>query len=506
MSETVLAAAVDGPPVSRVWQVWGAIKLELLYLCWALMEVALIAPVVLFIMRWARFWPSGQIALWILLLMLLPFNLVRFLSALEIERKYQWRVVLVVLLATLLLAWRLLLFYPWSVLDLSWLADLFGNIGASSGPLWGRALTVFLIVLFMWWRGLSLVQFHPDIDGVGLRLRAGILIFVPIILLPLGRESAWGVMPFVLLYFVAGLMAIALIRAEQVERERSGFAASLSPGWVGTIFITSLLVIMTSGLIAIIISGDTLALIVGWFSPLRSALLAGTAVAIGTVFYLASPLLLLFEFLLIWLTEFFAAIFTGLSARLGFMMPQNLGGLDELLPTPEETAEVTGISIPMEVTQGLTILIMLAVVVFAAFILTRRFRQPALGPRAGAHIGAAGRSELPGEGIGQRLLQRLGFFRRWQTAASIRHIYRQMCHAASGAGYARSPSETPYEYLNTLAQVWPDKQPDSLLITEAYVRVRYGEIPENKEELEAIRETWRRLEETNPEEASLSEL
>ncbi len=67
-------------------------------------------------------------------------------------------------------------------------------------------------------------------------------------------------MPFVLLYFLAGLTAVSLIRAEQVERERSGFAASLSPRWVGTIFATSLLVVATAAILAALLSGDTLAL------------------------------------------------------------------------------------------------------------------------------------------------------------------------------------------------------------------------------------------------------
>lgn len=503
MSETVLPVIAGQPSSSRGWQVWGIVKVEMLYLCWALMEVALFTPVVLFFTRWARFWPSGQFTLWILLLMLLPFSLVRFLSALLVERKYQRRVVLVVLLLTLFVAWRILLFSSRSFLDFSWLVDLFGDTSASGSLLWVRVLTLFVLILFMWWRGLSLVQFQPDISRVGLRLRAGILLFIPFALLPQARDSAWGIMPFVLLYFVAGLMAVALIRAEQVERERSGFAASLSPAWVGAIFITCLLIILAAGLIAIIVSGDMLPLIVQWFSPLRNALMAGTAVALSTAIFLASPLFILLQFLLIWLANFFSAIFSNFSEGLGLELPGSLDDFSFLWPAAEETAETSGLSIPLEATRALTMLFMLAMVVFVAFFLTRRFRQPAAAPRGGARISAVEQGELSGEGIGPRLLQRLGLLRRWRTAASIRQIYRQMCAAASGAGYARGSSETPYEYLRTLEQVWSDNRSDSLLITEAYVRVRYGEIPETKEELAAIRLAWRRLEETNPEEASL---
>jgi len=497
MSDAVLSATGEQQQTSRTWQVWSIAKQELLYLCWALMEIALLTPVALTFMGWTRFWSPGQVALWLLLLMLLPFNLVRFLSTLQMDRKYQWRVVLGALLLTLLVTWRILLFNPLALFDFSWLAELFGNIGDSTS-LWARTLILFLLLLFVWWRGLRLVQLHPDIHSVGLRLRAGILIFVPTALLPRSGGSVWGFMPYVLLYFLSGLTVVSLIRAEQVERERSGFAASLSPRWVGTIFATSLLVVLTAALFAALLSGETLALILQWLSPLRAAILAGTAVALGTAFYLASPLFALFNLFLTWLTKLLSAIFLGFSENLGLDIPINLDAFDNILPTEEEAAEVIGFTIPAEVTRTVTVLLMLAVVLLLSYVVTRRFRQPAHTPHYGGPIRAAGGSALPGDSIGQRLLRRLGILRRWRTAASIRQLYQAMCDAAADAGHTRSPSETPYEYLAALGEVWPGNQPDTHLITEAYVWVRYGEVPETEEELQAINQAWRRLEESSP--------
>ncbi len=256
MREVTIEADAANRPISRTWRIWGILKQELLYLTWALMEIALLTPVALFVMRWTRFWPAGQIALWLLLLMLLPFNLVRFLSSLQIKKKHQWRIVLGALVATLFITWRILLFGSRSFLDVDWLGDLYGNVGASGSFLWTRILIIFLLLIFTWWRGLRLVNFHADIQQVGLRLRVGILLFVPLALLPDLRTSAWGVMPFILLFFLAGLTAISLIRAEQVEGDRTGYAASLNPRWVGTIFLTSLLVVLAAGLFAAIVSGD----------------------------------------------------------------------------------------------------------------------------------------------------------------------------------------------------------------------------------------------------------
>ena len=86
----------------------------------------------------------------------------------------------------------------------------------------------------------------------------------------------------------------------------------------------------------------------------------------------------------------------------------------------------------------------------------------------------------------------------YKRQASIRRIYRLMCRAAAAAGYPRLEAETPNEYLPTLSQVWPENAAEARLITDAFIRVRYGELPETAEELEAIRAAWRRLETTEP--------
>jgi hypothetical protein len=78
-----------------------------------------------------------------------------------------------------------------------------------------------------------------------------------------------------------------------------------------------------------------------------------------------------------------------------------------------------------------------------------------------------------------------------------------MCRAAAAHGYPRASAETPYEYLNTLALAWPDGQEESRLITEAFVRVRYGEVPETHDELAELEAAWRKLEQLKPADMAL---
>jgi len=98
----------------------------------------------------------------------------------------------------------------------------------------------------------------------------------------------------------------------------------------------------------------------------------------------------------------------------------------------------------------------------------------------------------------ERLLSRLGMLGQWRAAFSIRRIYQEMSATASIVGYPRAETETPFEYLASLKKVWPGNTQDSQTITEAYVRVRYGELPETRQELDHILAAWKRLRQIQP--------
>jgi hypothetical protein len=69
-----------------------------------------------------------------------------------------------------------------------------------------------------------------------------------------------------------------------------------------------------------------------------------------------------------------------------------------------------------------------------------------------------------------------------------------MCQLAAGRGYPRPAVFTPYEYLSLLYRAFPGaERGDIEHITEAYVRMRYGEMPSTWGELQAIRQAWQRV-------------
>jgi hypothetical protein len=64
---------------------------------------------------------------------------------------------------------------------------------------------------------------------------------------------------------------------------------------------------------------------------------------------------------------------------------------------------------------------------------------------------------------------------------------------AGARGYPRAAAETPYEYRRELYQAFPGQNEDIHRITETYVAVRYGDLPEDPSELLAVRAAWERL-------------
>jgi hypothetical protein len=96
------------------------------------------------------------------------------------------------------------------------------------------------------------------------------------------------------------------------------------------------------------------------------------------------------------------------------------------------------------------------------------------------------------DGVGQSSLGRMF------AALTIRRIYAHLSGLAAERGHPRAINQTPYEYQPTLELAFPGCHQEVRRITEAYVAVHYGEVPERPQELRAIRAAWDRVRETAP--------
>jgi len=77
--------------------------------------------------------------------------------------------------------------------------------------------------------------------------------------------------------------------------------------------------------------------------------------------------------------------------------------------------------------------------------------------------------------------------------ASVREIYRQFLRWAAAGGYPRQRSETPYEYLVSLADSIPEARSDLNFITQQYVNTRYGSLMPTGNELHQLRQSWHNI-------------
>ncbi len=479
--------------------VWGAIRHELLYIGFALMEVALITPAAMMVLGWARYWPPLQLAAWLFLLMLLPLNLLRVMGLLGVSLRRQRVALIGALLLVIFASWRLLLYEAASLFDFGWLRQFAGTLGDGGNLLWTRDLSVFLLTAFIWWRGIRLAIRSPEINNVGLRLRLGGLILLPLLIWFSGSFRRADVVPFVLLFFLSALVVISLVRAENIEREKSGMAATLNARWFAAVATAALGIVVASGVLASILAGESLFVVLAILSPVWRAVQFGAAVVGVLLFKLAYPALVVLAGVLQFLSGALGGVLGGLSAVLGDL---NLfSELDAVeLPAPEERTSILG---PLLTSRPTTALIMVVLVVLVALTLARSYRHATFAARESERSQVAG-VVAEGGGRGRRWLDRLGLL-RGRRAASVRRIYRQMCRSAASAGFPRVGTETPYEYLSTLARAWPHHTAETQLITEAFVRVRYGEIPETAAELDALRAAWRRLEAAEPAQQAAAE-
>ncbi len=147
-------AAQQDASAARV--LWAYVRHELLYICWALMDIALIAPLALGFISWTRGLPLGAFVAWLFLVLLIPFNLSRLMSIAGVELRRQRNWIMISFALAFFLGVRSFLFQPQSLFDFSWLGALAGRMVNQPGQLWLREVALFILLAILWARGLAL--------------------------------------------------------------------------------------------------------------------------------------------------------------------------------------------------------------------------------------------------------------------------------------------------------------------------------------------------------------
>ena len=452
---------------------------EALYATLVAAEMCWLTPWVLVITQRAEIATPYGTALTLGILVLAVIYFSRIMDRLQLDLLYQRAFLIFAVVITTFLVMRSLLYPGYSLFDPGWLGKAGGAL------LYFYSLppeaSVVVIILFLWWRGLRIGQRNLAFQGVTFSFRLGILllVFSTPLLSTLGYDFTILILPF----FFFSLMAVALARVEEVNQAKGGVGAPFNFTWLAILLGSIVVVLITAWLISRIYSVEGFSQILRWLEPVFAPLLR-------VVEYVLVLLIKLLEPLLRW--------FFGIFQRVAEGLPQNIEGLGPLdfedLPVGEPTQPPR---LLMDVSRyvcvglaGVGALIVLALTLRRRLDRRRRgdeIRESLWSSAAFAH-GVLGSLRDGWDRLKDMagLVGRFGPGMRLYAAVSIRKIYANMARLAERQGFPRQPAQTPYEYLPALGLAFPDCQTEAVAITEAYVKVHYGEVSESIRELQHI--------------------
>jgi hypothetical protein len=466
-------------PVREAWARLDWIK-ELLYLCVLATEASLLYPWQQLIFSWGDYRPLPFWGIVALLWGAYALSSLLVRSDLTADRR-QAAIAGVVLLSTLVTI-RLHLYPGRPAWDLVWVADMVEALFDMLDDL-PPDLLILILSMIAWWRGIVASRQEADIEQTWYRFRIGVFCLLLYLIV-----AAFGSPPEVtgLLFgfFFFGLMSIALARILELGGIRSSTMSSRQ--WVGVLAGSILGSLALALLVSSIFSRQAVRAVLRLFRPLVRGVELLLWYLVSILVYLLWPLL---EMLLN-----FARSVT--SAEIQALMSP----LASPLPLPQELME--------EATEyGLnpfckTVAVLLVVVggLFLVSLAIRRLVERRDEENQDERESLWSSGDLVNDlkdGLRRTLegLRNLGRreTRRHRSAASIRKMYASVVDLAEEAGYPRDLAETPYEHREILYRAFPGGEAAVDAITEAYVRVHYGEVPDSREEMEQLRRQYREL-------------
>jgi hypothetical protein len=461
---------------------------EVLYLSVAAMEACWLYPWFLLGHRMLGDSTHPPSILFLFVPLLVALYLTRTLLKLQLEMRWNRVIIALSAVVACLVAPKYYLYGQYSLLDPTWLWNMARALAdlANAIPV---EILVIVLVLYLWWRGISLGQQSLTFAKVGFYFRLGIVTFIWYLFLTFfGPDQEVTV--FIFIYFFFGLIAVALARIEEVSQLRGGVRSPFNAYWLGVLVLATLVVLLIGFLAFSIFSLQNAYHVLGWLHPLEPVLEAAFYFVFAILGYLLQPLV---EALILILSERFAEL-----------------GLSELLilqETPQELQAAQASSPPgyLGILRGcITVFILLAALIAVARSLQRWWaRQEERGDELRESLWSSGSIaqgvlgsvrdgwDRLGELAG--MVRRFGLGRDLYSVISIKKIYASLVRLAEIRGYPRPVAQTPYEYLDTLYRALLGSEAEVAAITEAYVGVHYGELPHSADDLRHIRECWARV-------------
>ena len=401
-------------------------------------------------------------------------------------------VLLALTLLTMLGSIRLTLYPTTSLWDLSWVGSAFGSVfNYTEG--WRPELAMIIANAFLWWR----VAMNSGRDltflSVGVSFRLGMLLALlgNGLLTGMAHQPPTQGVQYFWFFFGFGLAAIALVRIDDKAVVGDHSVGAILP-WprMGQILASVLAVLGLGAAATSIYNPTTIRTFLGWFAPLWSFIGAILLRLLAFLFWLISPLL---EWVVAWMRD--------LLANAEFLQPQSQQPPADL--SQQANQEFTSLAEMMSQWALLRYCMVTLVIVVAAAALWLFFvktRQRQLADEAEEMT--AGEIDLGGNLL-QRGLDRLrdwaalwgryGLSNQLLAAISIQNIYANLSRVARQRGYPRPLNQPPEQYLPMLTLAFPAQGERLARITNAYMRVHYGDLPVDEGELTQLRSDYQQI-------------
>jgi hypothetical protein len=340
-----------------------------------------------------------------------------------------------------------------------------------------------ILIGLLVWRGVALTRSPVTLNSAQASFQFGLaaLLLYGMIFAPLyPMQATAGLYEFLF----CGLIAMSAARIANLSELRGGRIPRFGLGWFTSIFLAGLVLVGVAILAGSLISGRIIDFIAIVLFIIFSLLTALTLIIL-------SPLLGLLAELMPLLSDFFQNLLDrlknlGFSDQLQKMVNQLSSGIERVMPV-------------IKAGRG-AILLSIIVVLLVVILLALRLRKMQRKMIEEEETSAGSTDTAPG--LLQKLLSRLlNDARNFRlrnpaqilAAARIRQIYRQLMVLSSKMGAERPPSITPLEFLPQVEKLFPEEEAGLRAITGAYLKVRYGEYPETREEVSVVEESWERV-------------
>jgi hypothetical protein len=403
-------------------------------------------------------------------LMFVAFAVAQMGENLRLVKSLQLVLLAVVLVASLVFAERFLL------------AEA-GNIALGLANLDPGAVLVVFVTVWMWWRGITLARVTIRPMTAWRRFEFGLLLFMAHIFVTSQLNEPRPGLGWFAAFLFFGFLAVIFARVSYVGITKGVNKNPFDRRWLAGTLATLFSAIAVAAVLGSLLTGQYQLVLEMLAEAFR------LLVAVG-LFIAAIPALILSNFL--------GPVVSWLQRLLPTPAPDPNAQLMPAYPNPQVGMLAEPLPLPL-VLQSLCFWVMMVVIVAVIFLrvrraLSRRGRDDLDEPESLLKRGDAGkllRKALQDAMDG--LAARLRPAQRLLAAVRIRRIYTQLLDLCDELNSPRPPEKTPLEFLPAMGELFTALSAELELITQAYVRVRYGEYPETREEVEDVEQAWQHI-------------